>query len=41
MYKLYSFCKSTTAWRARIALNMKNIEPEYEYVNLFKGEHKT
>ncbi len=40
MYKLYTFARSSTAWRARIALNLKGITPEYAYVHLFKGEQK-
>lgn len=40
-YKLYTFCRSSTAWRARIALNLKHIKPQYVYVNLLKGEQKT
>ena len=40
MYKLYTFARSSTAWRARIALNLKKITPEYAYVHLFKGEQK-
>lgn len=37
MYKLYSFARSSTAWRARIALNLKNIQVEYVYLNLLTG----
>ena len=37
MYKLYTFAKSSTAWRARIALNLKGIQVDYVYINLFKG----
>jgi glutathione S-transferase len=40
MYRLYTFARSSTAWRARIALNLKHITPEYSYVHLFKGEQK-
>lgn len=35
--QLYTFYLSTTAWRARIALNLKKIVPEYKFVHLFKG----
>ena len=41
MYTLYTFAKSSTAWRARIALNLKGIEVNYIYLNLFKGEHRS
>ncbi len=41
MYKLYTFAKSSTAWRARIALNLKRIQAENIYVNLLKGEQRT
>lgn len=40
-YKLYTYFRSSTAWRARIALNLKHIKAEYVYVNLMKGEQKT
>jgi glutathione S-transferase len=41
MYKLYTFSRSSTAWRARIALNLKNIKPEYLYLHLLKSEHRS
>jgi hypothetical protein len=37
MYKLYTFARSSTAWRARIAFQLKGIEPDYIYIHLFKG----
>lgn len=40
-YKLYTFYKSSTAWRARIALNLKQIKPEYVFVNLLKSEQRS
>ncbi len=40
-YQLYTFFRSSTAWRARIALNLKQIKPEYKFVDLFKGEQRT
>jgi hypothetical protein len=40
MYKLFTFSRSSTAWRARIALNLKNIKPENVYLHLLKGEHR-
>ncbi len=40
MYKLFTFSRSSTAWRVRIALNLKSIKAEYIYVNLFKGEQQ-
>ncbi|CAO2828634.1 unnamed protein product [Amaranthus hypochondriacus] len=36
--KLYSYCKSSCAWRVRIALNLKGLEYEYKAVNLLQGE---
>jgi glutathione S-transferase len=41
MYKLYTFARSSTAWRARIALNLKGIKPQFIYVHLFKGEQRS
>ena len=38
---LYSFFKSSTAFRVRIALNLKGIKPHYKFVNLLAGEQKT
>ncbi|WP_420546682.1 maleylacetoacetate isomerase [Curvivirga sp.] len=40
--KLYTYWRSSAAYRVRIALNLKNITCEYKYVNLVKdgGEHK-
>ncbi len=38
--KLYSYWRSSAAYRVRIALNLKGIEAEYVAVNLLKGEHK-
>jgi len=37
MYKLYTFARSSTAWRARIALHLKKVEADYVYIHLFKG----
>ncbi|XP_028762807.1 glutathione S-transferase zeta class isoform X5 [Neltuma alba] len=36
--KLYSFWRSSCAFRVRIALNLKGIKYEYKAVNLLKGE---
>lgn len=38
--KLYTFFRSSTSFRARIALNLKGIEYEMEYVSLPGGEHR-
>lgn len=40
-YKLYTYFKSTTAWRSRIALNLKQIKPEYVFVDLLHGKQKS
>lgn len=40
-YQLYSFFRSSTAWRARLALEIKHIPYEYKAVDLLKGEHKS
>lgn len=40
-YQLYTFFRSSTAWRARIALNLKQIKPEFKFVHLFKGEQRS
>ncbi len=39
--KLYSYWRSSAAYRVRIALNLKGVEAEYCPVNLLAGEHKT
>uniref|UniRef100_A0A164VGN6 glutathione transferase n=1 Tax=Daucus carota subsp. sativus TaxID=79200 RepID=A0A164VGN6_DAUCS len=39
--KLYSYFKSTSSCRVRIALNLKGIDYDYEAVNLLKGEQHT
>lgn len=36
--KLYGYWRSTSTWRVRIALNLKNIAYDYQPVNLLKGE---
>lgn len=36
--ELYSYWKSSCAWRVRFALNLKGIDYQYKAVNLFKGE---
>lgn len=38
--KLYTYYQSSASYRVRIALNLKNLTPEMEYVNLAKGEQK-
>uniref|UniRef100_A0A0K0D2E9 maleylacetoacetate isomerase n=1 Tax=Angiostrongylus cantonensis TaxID=6313 RepID=A0A0K0D2E9_ANGCA len=35
---LYSYWRSSCAWRVRIALNLKNVEYEYRSVNLLSAE---
>ncbi len=41
MMKLYSYWRSTTSYRTRIALNMKKIPYETVDVNLVKGEQRS
>jgi maleylacetoacetate isomerase len=36
--KLYAYFRSSTSYRARIALNLKGLKPEIVPVNLLKGE---
>jgi maleylpyruvate isomerase len=38
--KLYSYWRSSAAYRVRIALNLKGIEADYIAVNLLEGAHK-
>jgi glutathione S-transferase len=38
---LYSYFRSSTAWRVRIALNLLKITPEYKFVHLVKGDQKS
>lgn len=38
--KLYSYWRSSTSYRARIALNLKGLNPDIIPVNLLKGEQK-
>ena len=37
--KIYSFWRSSAAYRVRIALNLKSIDADYEYVDLMSGDH--
>ncbi|WP_339724335.1 maleylacetoacetate isomerase [uncultured Paraglaciecola sp.] len=39
--KLYSYYRSSAAYRVRIALNLKQIEHSIEPINLIKNEHKS
>ena len=38
--KLYSYWRSSAAYRVRIALNIKGLEVDYMPINLLKQEHK-
>ena len=40
MIKLYTFFRSTAAYRVRIALNLKNIDHQLVSVNLLSGEER-
>ena len=37
--KLYGFFRSSAAYRIRIALNLKGIDCDQQFVHLRKGEH--
>ena len=39
--KLYNYFRSSTSVRVRIALNLKNIDYQYEALHLRKKEHQT
>ena len=38
---LYTYFRSSTAWRVRIVLNLKNIPHDFRFVHLFKGQQKS
>ncbi len=38
--KLYTFFNSSSSYRVRVALNLKNLKPEMAYVTLTRGEHR-
>lgn len=38
--KLYTYFRSSAAFRVRIALNLKNLAYEPQFVNLVRGEHR-
>lgn len=38
--QLYSFFNSSTSYRVRIALRLKNLDPAYRGVNIRTGEHR-
>ena len=40
MMRLYSYWRSTTSYRVRIALQLKGISHKIDPINLVKGEHK-
>lgn len=37
---LYTYFRSSTAWRVRIVLNLKGIPYEPKFIHLVKGEQK-
>lgn len=37
---LYSYFRSSTAWRVRIVLNLKKIPHEFRFIHLVKGQQK-
>ena len=39
--KLYTYWRSTAAWRVRIALNLKNVPYDSEAVHLVRGEQRS
>lgn len=39
-YLLYTYFRSTTAWRVNITLNLKKIRPTIVPINVLKEEHK-
>ncbi|WP_409522372.1 maleylacetoacetate isomerase [Nitrincola sp. MINF-07-Sa-05] len=41
MMKLYDYCRSSAAYRVRIALNMKGLEYEQIPVSLLEAEHRS
>ena len=38
--RLLGYCRSSAAWRVRIALNLKGVQVEHEFRNLRDGEQK-
>jgi len=41
MLRLYSYYRSSTSYRVRIALNLKNLEYDISPINLLKNEHES
>jgi hypothetical protein len=39
--KLYTYFRSSTAWRVRIALSLKKLSYEPVFINLLKGDQKS
>ena len=39
--KLFTFYLSSTAWRARIALSLKQLKADHIYIDLFKGDQRS
>ena len=40
-FTLYSYFRSSAAYRVRIALGLKNIVPEFRFVQLLDGDQKS
>lgn len=39
-YTLYTYFRSSTSWRVRIAMNLMDLHPTFKFIHLVKGQQK-